>query len=83
MKIGIISSDKKENLQANASNGRKVGFFMESKIEVLSTVNVAYQSDLYKVVDALNRTLKDKDLMFGLALDKDDPEKAVFTIYKT
>lgn len=56
---------------------------MESKIEVLSTVNVTYQSDLYKVVDALNRTLKDKDLMFGLALDKDDPEKAVFTIYKT
>ncbi|WP_075617700.1 YpmA family protein [Paenisporosarcina indica] len=56
---------------------------MESKIEVLSTVTVDYQSDLYKVVDALNRTLKDKNLMFGLALDKDNHEKAVFTIYKT
>lgn len=56
---------------------------MESKIEVLSTVNVKYQPDLYKVVDALNRTLKHNDLMFGLALDKEDPEQAIFTIYKT
>lgn len=56
---------------------------MESKIEVLNTVQVDYQSDLYKMVDALNRTLKDRDLMFGLALDKDDQTKAVFTIYKT
>ncbi|MFC4712319.1 YpmA family protein [Planococcus dechangensis] len=56
---------------------------MESKIEVLTTVQVDYQADLYKVVDALNRTLKDRDLMFGLALDKDDQTKAVFTVYKT
>ena len=63
-------------------NERKV-VQMESKIEVLCTVNVAYQPDLYKVVDALNRTLKHDNLMFGLALDKEDPEKAVFTIYKT
>ncbi|PSL41952.1 uncharacterized protein DUF4264 [Planomicrobium soli] len=56
---------------------------MESKIEVLTTVNVSYQEDLYKVVDALNRTLKHNNLMFGLALDKEDQTKAVFTIYKT
>ena len=56
---------------------------MESKIEVFSTVELTYQTDLYKVVDALNRTLKDKNLMFGLALDKEDSEKAIFTIYKT
>ncbi|ANU10691.1 hypothetical protein A1A1_09496 [Planococcus antarcticus DSM 14505] len=56
---------------------------MESKIEVISTVELTYQKDLYKVVDALNRTLKDKNLMFGLALDKEDSEKAIFTIYKT
>jgi glutamate mutase epsilon subunit len=61
---------------------RKVAH-MESKIEVLTTVNVTYQADLYKVVDALNRTLKHNNLMFGLALDKEDPTKAVFTIYKT
>lgn len=56
---------------------------MEKNIEVLSTVTVDYQPDLYKVVDVLNRTLKEKDLMFGLALDKQDQEKAVITIYRT
>ncbi|WML45083.1 YpmA family protein [Neobacillus sp. PS3-40] len=56
---------------------------MESKIEVLSTVKIQHSSDLYKIVDSLNRTLKDKDLMFGLALDSDDQNKAIFTIYRT
>ncbi|WP_110112364.1 YpmA family protein [Bacillus sp. CGMCC 1.16541] len=56
---------------------------MESKIEVLSTIRIDYSSDLYKIVDSLNRTLKKKDLMFGLALDEEDKDKAVFTIYRT
>jgi len=56
---------------------------MESKIEVLSTVKIQDSSDLYKIVDALNRTLKQKDLMFGLALDQEDQNKAIFTIYRT
>ncbi|PLR72405.1 YpmA family protein [Bacillus sp. UMB0728] len=56
---------------------------MESKIEVLSTVKIANSPDLYKIVDSLNRTLKEKDLMFGLALDQEDQNKAVFTIYRT
>ncbi|AQX55312.1 YpmA family protein [Priestia flexa] len=56
---------------------------MESKIEVLSTVRIEHSSDLYKIVDSLNRTLKKKDLMFGLALDQEDQSKAIFTIYRT
>ncbi|WP_076757434.1 YpmA family protein [Edaphobacillus lindanitolerans] len=56
---------------------------MDSKIEILTTVKLAYQPDLYKVVDALNRTLKHDDLMFGLALDPEDQDTAVFTIYRT
>ena len=56
---------------------------MESRIEVLSTVRVQNSSDLYKIVDSLNRTLKKQDLMFGLALDEEDQSKAVFTIYRT
>jgi hypothetical protein len=56
---------------------------MESKIEVLSTVKIQHSPDLYKIVDALNRTLKQNDLMFGLALDKENQNKAVFTIYRT
>jgi hypothetical protein len=56
---------------------------MVSKIEVISTVKVNKTSDLYKIVDACNRTLKDRDLMFGLALDEKDKTKMVFTIYRT
>ncbi|CUB21823.1 MULTISPECIES: YpmA family protein [Bacillus] len=56
---------------------------MESKIEVLSTVQIKHSEDLYKIVDVLNRTLKREDLMFGLALDQEDQNQAVFTIYRT
>ncbi|WP_079709675.1 YpmA family protein [Paraliobacillus ryukyuensis] len=56
---------------------------MKDKIETLSTVRLTYTEDLYKIVDSLNRTLKEDDLMFGLALDEDDNETAVFTIYRT
>lgn len=56
---------------------------MGDSIEVLSTVMVSKSEDLYKIVDSLNRTLKDRDLMFGLALDENNQEKMVFTIYRT
>ncbi|MFD1018458.1 YpmA family protein [Thalassobacillus hwangdonensis] len=56
---------------------------MGNKIETLSTVKLSHSDDLYKIVDVLNRTLKDQNLMFGLALDEDDQETAVFTIYRT
>lgn len=56
---------------------------MNSKIEVLSTTKIEYTRDLYKIVDNLNRTLKEQDLMFGLALDKEDQKYAIFTIYRT
>jgi hypothetical protein len=56
---------------------------MESKIEVLSTVKIQHSPDLYKIVDALNRTLKQDDLMFGLALDQENQNTAIFTIYRT
>jgi hypothetical protein len=56
---------------------------MESKIDTLATVKILKSPDLYKVMDALNRTLKEEDLMFGLAKDKNDDNKLVFTIYRT
>lgn len=54
---------------------------MDNKIEVLSTTRLQYTNNLYKIVDSLNRTPKERDLMFGLALD--EKETAVFTIYRT
>ncbi|WP_117169381.1 YpmA family protein [Paraliobacillus sediminis] len=56
---------------------------MKDKIETLSTVKLKHSTDIYKIVDSLNRTLKEDDLMFGLALDEDDHETAIFTIYRT
>ncbi|WP_096434906.1 YpmA family protein [Alteribacter populi] len=57
---------------------------MEKKhIEALTSVKLEKSEDLYKVVDSLNRTLKERNLMFGLALDEKDQEKMVFTIYET
>ncbi|MFD1038661.1 YpmA family protein [Virgibacillus byunsanensis] len=56
---------------------------MDNKIKTLSTLKIQYSSDMYKIVDCLNRTLKKENLMFGLALDGDHEEQAVFTIYRT
>ncbi|OLO42534.1 DUF4264 domain-containing protein [Alkalihalophilus pseudofirmus] len=56
---------------------------MEQKTVVLSTVKIEKSPDVYKIVDALNRILKEDDLMFGLALDKEETNKMVFTIYRT
>ncbi|MFB4211391.1 YpmA family protein [Shouchella sp. JSM 1781072] len=54
----------------------------DTKMKVLSTVTIDRTDDFYKVVDQLNRTLKDKGLTFGFALDEKDQEKIVFTIYE-
>ncbi|GAA0297338.1 hypothetical protein GGQ92_000391 [Gracilibacillus halotolerans] len=54
-----------------------------SKITTLSTVEVKYSDDLYKIVDSLNRTLKNENLMFGLSLNEGDDDKAIFSIYRT
>lgn len=59
------------------------GNTMEPKITVLSTVKIERSPDLYKIVDSLNRTLKEQDLMFGLARDEKEENKMIFTIYRT
>ncbi|WP_379968471.1 DUF4264 family protein [Ectobacillus sp. sgz5001026] len=56
---------------------------MDKKTEVLATTRMQYSSDLYKSVDSLNRTLKEKDLKFGLALDDNETNTAIFTIYRS
>ncbi|GAA0480900.1 YpmA family protein [Salinibacillus aidingensis] len=55
----------------------------QSGPETLTTLRVSKTDNLYKIVDCLNRTLKEKDLMFGLALDQEDEKTAIFTIYET
>lgn len=59
------------------------GLALKNNIEQLSQITINKSDDLYKIVDNLNRTLKKQDLMFGLALDQEDINKMVFTIYRT
>ncbi|MCL7745948.1 YpmA family protein [Halalkalibacter alkaliphilus] len=56
---------------------------MRQKMVVLSTTRVKKAQDTYKIVNALNRTLKEQDLLFGLALDDKDNDTMVFSIYRT
>ncbi|WAA13737.1 YpmA family protein [Fervidibacillus halotolerans] len=55
---------------------------MENKMEILSSIKIDYSDQLYKMVDLLNRTLKKEGFIFGLALDQEDGNKAIFTIYR-
>ncbi|MBO8138040.1 MAG: YpmA family protein [Desulfotomaculum sp.] len=52
----------------------------EPKLELIAHKSFSYYSDMYKVVDFLNKTLKDKKLIFGLTKDKD---KMTINIYET
>jgi hypothetical protein len=49
----------------------------------LASVTIERSDDLYKIVNSLNRTLKKRDLMFGLAVDETNKKKMIFTIYET
>jgi len=51
----------------------------QGKIELIATQRVGVNGELYKVVDFLNKNLKDHGLMFGLT-KKDD--KMVISIYE-
>lgn len=40
---------------------------MDDKLELKSTIEVEYNLELYKVIDFLNKNLKEKNLIFGLS----------------
>ena len=40
---------------------------MEEKLELIATLKIPYNEDLYNLIDFLNRTLKDKKLIFGVS----------------
>lgn len=49
------------------------------KLELISAKKVTYNEELYMIVDFLNKSLKDKGLVFGLTLE--DKDKAVISVY--
>ncbi|AEG15001.1 YpmA family protein [Desulfofundulus sp. TPOSR] len=53
----------------------------EGKLELIATKSFAPYSEMYKVIDFLNKNLKHKKIMFGLTKD---PEKGkmIISIYE-
>ncbi|AEV68463.1 YpmA family protein [Acetivibrio clariflavus] len=52
----------------------------DDKLELKAKVQVESNIELYKVVDFLNKNLKDKNLIFGLSKEND---KMTISIYET
>ncbi len=59
------------------------GETVDSGLTVIATHLCTKTDDLYTLVDFLNRNLKDKDVVFGLANSKQTAEKMVITLYRT
>lgn len=52
---------------------------MEEKLELIATLKIPYNEDLYTLIDFLNRTLKEKKLIFGVSQRN---EQMVISIYE-
>jgi len=50
------------------------------KLELISSMEFDADAPLYKIIDFLNKSLKDKNIIFGLSINKD---KMMISIYKT
>lgn len=53
----------------------------QNKLELIATKEFKTYSDMYKVVDFLNKNLKDKRLLFGLS--KTNNGNMLISIYET
>ncbi|MDK2799916.1 MAG: hypothetical protein PWP27_445 [Clostridiales bacterium] len=51
-----------------------------SKLQLKATLEISMNDELYKLIDFLNKNLKQKNLIFGLAQKED---KMIVTIYET
>lgn len=53
---------------------------MESndKLTMIASITVQESEDFYKVVDFLNRTLKERGLLFGLKKVKNEPKMTLY-----
>ena len=53
----------------------------KDKLALMAVKSFALYEEMYKVVDFLNKTLKEKRIMFGLTKDK-EKGKMVISIYE-
>ena len=52
----------------------------EGKMQLKALLEVSAYSELYKLIDFLNKNLKDKDLIFGLAQVEDKMTVKIYEI---
>lgn len=52
----------------------------EDGLKLIAVKEVDYNDELYKLIDFLNKSLKNRNLIFGLALN--DEDKMVISIYE-
>ncbi len=55
---------------------------MNEGLNVLASIDIAAQEDLYVLVDFLNRNLKDKEIIFGLSKSHEEGRYKI-TLYRT
>lgn len=53
----------------------------EGKLELIATKSFEPHSDMYKIVDFLNKNLKEKKVLFGLSKDKKSGKMSI-SIYE-
>lgn len=53
---------------------------MESnnKLTMIASITIQESEDFYKIVDFLNRTLKERGLLFGLKKVKNEPKMTLY-----
>lgn len=50
----------------------------KDKLTMIASLTIQESDDFYKVVDFLNRTLKDKKIIFGLKKIKDESKMTLY-----
>jgi len=51
----------------------------EGKLELIAKKEIAYNDELYKLIDFLNKSLKNKNVILGISKSDD---KAIITVYE-
>jgi len=51
----------------------------EGKLELIAKKEIAYNDELYKLIDFLNKNLKNKNIILGISKNKD---KAIISVYE-
>jgi len=53
---------------------------LEEKLELIATQTLPYNEDLYILIDFLNRTLKEKKVIFGVSQRNDQMVVSIYEI---